>query len=113
MLNFGDAKSYGSIRSHPKAPIMGIVRTPSGRGYWLVTRAGGVVAFGDAHNYGSMGGKRLPAPITALTATPSGRGYWLIGRSGRVYPFGDATLYTSAGHPTTQPIIAAASSHRT
>ena len=36
-------------------PIVGMAPTPSGNGYWLVARDGGVFCFGDAKFYGSTG----------------------------------------------------------
>jgi hypothetical protein len=40
--------------------------TPSGQGYWLVARDGGVFAFGDAPFHGSTGGMRLASPVVSL-----------------------------------------------
>ena len=37
-------------------PIVGMASTPSGDGYWLVARDGGVYAFGDAPFAGSAAG---------------------------------------------------------
>jgi hypothetical protein len=64
--------------------------TPSGDGYWLTARDGGVFAFGDAPYHGSAAGLRLAAPIGGIAATPSGNGYWLVGHDGGVFAFGDA-----------------------
>jgi hypothetical protein len=61
--------------------------TSGSRGYWLVTRAGKVEAFGDAHNYGSWRGS---GTIVGIAATLNARGYWLVARDGRVEPFGNA-----------------------
>ena len=71
--------------------------TPSGQGYWLVARDGGVFAFGDAAFAGSVGGTALNAPIVAMAATPTGKGYWLLGGDGGVFAFGDALFAGSAG----------------
>ena len=38
-------------------PIVGMASTPSGDGYWLVASDGGIFTFGDAHFYGSTGGR--------------------------------------------------------
>ena len=35
------------------APVVGMVATPTGRGYWLIARDGGIFSFGDAAYYGS------------------------------------------------------------
>ena len=33
-------------------PVTGLTATPSGLGYWIVTSAGAVTAFGDARAFG-------------------------------------------------------------
>ena len=49
MFGFGSASFLGSSASHPlNAPVVGLSRTPDGKGYWLVAADGGVFAFGDA-----------------------------------------------------------------
>jgi murein DD-endopeptidase MepM/ murein hydrolase activator NlpD len=60
--------------------------TPSGGGYWLVARDGGVFAFGDAGFHGSLS----PEPVIAIVATSTGDGYWLVGRDGSMRGFGAA-----------------------
>ena len=74
-----------------------IARTPDGKGYWLVGENGAVLAFGDAHSYGSLAGHPLNQPLVAMAATPDGQGYWLAGTDGGVFCFGDARFYGSAG----------------
>jgi hypothetical protein len=69
----------------------------SGTGYWLVSSAGAVYAFGTAGVYGSMAGKHLNAPITGIIATSDAKGYWLVGADGGVFAFGDATFVGSLG----------------
>jgi hypothetical protein len=75
---------------HLNQPIVGMAATPSGNGYWLVARDGGIFPFGDAAGYGSTGGIRLNQPIVGMAATPSGNGYWLVAADGGIFPFGDA-----------------------
>ena len=83
-----------------------IARTPDGKGYWLVGRNGAVLAFGDAHSYGSLAGLPLNQPIVAMAATPDGKGYWLAGTDGGVFCFGDAGFHGSAGSlRLNQPIL--------
>ncbi len=89
--------SYGSLRSPPRAPIVGMSATASGRGYWLVAADGGVFSFGDARFYGSTGGLRLNRSIVGMSATASGRGYWLVAADGGVFSFGDARFHGSTG----------------
>ena len=88
---------YGSPGGwHLKQPIVGMASTPSRKGYWLVTRSGRVIAFGDAKLHGSASSLHLSQPVVGIARTPSGKGYWLVTRSGRVLAYGDATLQGSA-----------------
>jgi hypothetical protein len=67
--------------------------TPSGRGYWLVARDGGVFSFGDARFFGSVASSPLARPVVAMAASASGQGYWLLTGAGGVFGFGDATSF--------------------
>jgi hypothetical protein len=78
------------------APIIAISATPSGHGYWLLGRDGGIFSFGDAAFYGSMGAVRLNGLVIDLAPTPTGHGYWLLGRDGGIFSFGDAMFLGSA-----------------
>ena len=82
---------------HLNAPIIGMTTTPTGKGYWLLARDGGVFTFGDAQFYGSTGAMHLNAPIIAMAATATGKGYWLLARDGGVFTFGDAHFFGSTG----------------
>ena len=79
------------------APIVAMAPAPDGRGYWLVGSDGSVLSFGDAHFYGSTGGKPRQAPIVGMAPAPDGQGYWLVGSDGNVLSFGDTHFYGSAG----------------
>ncbi len=79
------------------AQAVGVARTVSGRGSWVVAKDGGVFSVGDAQFYGSTGGMKLNQPVVGLAATPSGRGYWLVAADGGIFSFGDARFYGSAG----------------
>jgi len=72
-----------------------IATTPDGRGYWVATADGKVVAFGDAVSYGSMAGRHLQAPVVGIATTPDGKGYWLAASDGGVFAFGDAVYHGS------------------
>jgi outer membrane protein assembly factor BamB len=110
---FGDAGFYGSIpgiglapagSSAPRrlnAPIVGMVPTADGRGYFMVASDGGVFAFGDAKFEGScpeIGG--CSGAAVAVVPDASGNGYWLVTQTGHVYAFGDAA--TNFGAPAPQ-----------
>ena len=73
------------------APIIGMVSSADGAGYFMVGGDGGVFAFGDAKYFGScpgIGG----CSGTAVSVMPdaTGQGYWLVTATGAVYAFGDA-----------------------
>jgi hypothetical protein len=119
VFTFGDAGFVGSIPGlgiapagsgggkELNAPIVGMVPTSNGGGYFLVGSDGGVFAFGDAKFEGScpgIGG----CSGAAVTVMPdaSGNGYWLVTATGHVYTFGDAVSYGSPG-PQNVPVTSA------
>jgi hypothetical protein len=119
VLSFGDARSHGSagatemeasaVGGSTGYTIVGMAASPDGDGYWLVGADGGVLSFGDAHYYGSTGGKPRHSPIVGIEPTPDGGGYWLVGSDGSVLSFGDAHYYGStAGKALHAPIVAMA-----
>ena len=71
-------------------PMLGVRRSKSSNGYYLIARDGGVFTYGDAKFYGSTGGMKLNAPIAGITPTPTGKGYWLYADDGGIFSFGDA-----------------------
>jgi hypothetical protein len=78
-------------------------------GYWLVTAAGGVEAFGPP-SFGDLSQVKLPSAIAGGAVAPGSRGYWLVSRRGGVYTFGDARFWGSAGSlKLRKPIVAMAS----
>ena len=103
LLIFGLVTITLAVGSRPasavasNAPVVGMVSTPSGQGYWLAASDGGVFAFGDAGFFGSMGGTPLNRPIVGMAASPFGNGYWLVASDGGVFAFGNATYYGSLG----------------
>ncbi len=108
---FGDAGFFGSIPGiglNPagsglphslNAPIVGMVPSSDGRGYFMVASDGGVFAFGDARFEGSCPGISGGCSGAAVAVVPdaSGNGYWLITQTGNVYTFGDAPFYGTPG----------------
>ena len=77
--------------------VVAIAPTPDDAGYWLVTRQGQVIAFGDAVYHGDALGAgkagHLAGVIAGIAATADGGGYWLVTSQGAVVPFGDAKSY--------------------
>ncbi|MCU1377141.1 MAG: hypothetical protein JWN29_124 [Acidimicrobiales bacterium] len=98
LRTYGSPCSFGSLAGrHLNRPVVGLARTPSGNGYWIVAGDGGIFSFGDARFLGSTGSLHLNQPIVGMAATPSGRGYWLVARDGGVFTFGDAVFRGSTG----------------
>ena len=68
MFAFGDAQFLGSTGSIAlRSPVLRMVATPSGTGYWFVAADGGVFAFGDATFAGSAAGIAR-APVVDIDA---------------------------------------------
>jgi uncharacterized protein YkwD/ribosomal protein L24E len=88
------------------APVVGIVATKTGGGYWRVASDGAVLTAGNAPFYGSMGGHALSRPIVGMGAVPDGKGYWLVASDGGIFSFGSARFYGSTGAiRLTRPIV--------
>ena len=117
IFSFGDSTFYGSIPGlglHPagsglpnslNAPIVGMVPSLTGHGYFMVASDGGVFGFGDAHFEGSCPGiGGCSGPAVAVMPDHSGNGYWLVTATGGVYAFGDAPFYGS-GPPVAVPVV--------
>jgi Beta-lactamase enzyme family len=104
---FGTATAVpGTALQGLTAPVVGIVASPDGGGYWVVASDGGIFAYGNAAFEGSTGGIHLNAPIVGMAATANGGGYWLVASDGGVFAFGDAAFAGSmGGRPLNQPIV--------
>ncbi len=90
------------------APIVGMVHSVTGRGYFLVASDGGVFAFGDAQFAGSCPGiGGCAGSAVAVVPDATGLGYWVVTNTGHVYSFGDAQYYGGPG-PQGPPITSAA-----
>jgi hypothetical protein len=119
IFSFGNAGYYGSIpglgiapagSTNPKrlnAPIVGMVPSADGAGYFMVASDGGVFAFGDAKFEGSCPGiGGCSGAAVAVMPDASGNGYWLVTATGQVYAFGDANNHGAPG-PQSVPVTAA------
>ena len=111
ILHLGNAGYYGSIPGvglspagsglpHSlNAPIVAMVPSSDGGGYFMVASDGGVFAFGDARFAGSCPGiGGCSGAAVAVVPDASGNGYWLITQTGNVYAFGDAPFYGEPGN---------------
>jgi hypothetical protein len=79
-----------------RSPFVGLGPSPTGRGYWLAQRSGGVVARGDAPDLGGLPAARGRAPVVGIAAHRGRAGYWLATSDGGVYAFGAAPFRGSA-----------------
>jgi subtilisin family serine protease len=62
-----------------------------GTGYWMLSAAGDVYAFGDAAHYG---GGSSPGAVD-IEPTLTGKGYWILTANGQIISRGDAAPYVS------------------
>ena len=121
IFSFGNAGFYGSIpglglapagSTNPErlnAPIVGMVPSADGGGYFMVASDGGVFAFGDAKFEGSCPGiGGCSGAAVAVMPDASGNAYWLVTATGNVYTFGDAAYYGEPGAQTV-PVTGAVS----
>ena len=106
IFSFGTSDYYGSIPAvglHPagsglpnslNAPIVGMVPSVTGHGYFMIASDGGVFAFGDARFAGSCPGiGGCAGKAVSVMPDSTGNGYWLVTNLGAVYAFGDALFY--------------------
>lgn len=84
----GSLPSLGGIGGGRGAsPVVSMVGTSTGEGYWLIQRDGTVTAFGDAPRFSFA----HPAQATiGLAPTPDELGYWIATATGKVFAFGNA-----------------------
>ena len=111
IFSFGDTQFYGSLPGegfYPagsgaphslNAPIVGMVPSADGGGYFMVGADGGVFTFGDARFEGSCPGiGGCSGTAVAVMPDASGNGYWLVTNTGNVYTFGDAQYFGAPGN---------------
>ena len=98
VLAFGGATGFGSLGSTGETSPRRRPRraTAAGTGYWILTKAGGVWAFGSTGWHGSVARSNPGVGAVRMHATASGNGYWILGNDGGIYAYGDATWYGSA-----------------
>jgi hypothetical protein len=119
---FGDARELGDqssvLRVNPSfrgSPVkrhesVDLEPSPSGDGYWVLSNAGSIDAYGDARGRVSIdeGALTLNAgeQATSLSVTPSGNGLWVFTSQGRTITYGDARhLGDMSGTPLNGPVL--------
>ncbi|HWS47407.1 MAG TPA: hypothetical protein VN636_16205, partial [Acidimicrobiia bacterium] len=91
-----------------RQPIVGIMTSPSGNGYRMFARDGGIFSFGDTPFLGSLPGIGIHVTdVVGVAATPTNRGYWIVRQGGQVYAFGDARYLGNYGASPADPVAAA------
>ena len=89
------------------APVVGIVPSRDGGGYFMVAADGGVFAFGDAHFAGSCPGiGGCSGSAVDVMPDASGNGYWIVTNTGNVYGFQGRRLPGSPCHGTATSAVA-------
>ena len=120
IFSFGDAPFFGSIPGlgfapagtpgavkKLNAPIVGMVPSADGGGYFMVASDGGVFAFGDAQFEGSCPGiGGCAGAAVSVMPDATGNGYWVVTATGHVYTFGDANYFGGPG-PQGVPVTSA------
>jgi surface antigen len=119
IFSFGDAVYYGSIPGlglspadssasrRLNAPIVGMVPSSDGKGYFMVASDGGVFAFGDATYAGSCPGiGGCFGTAVAVMPDATGNGYWVVTKTGGVYDFGDAPSFGPSVR-SSSPVVSA------
>ena len=108
VYTFGDAAYFGAPGPQ-STPVTSAVRTPDGKGYWILFSNGTVDAYGDATDLGGPVGQTGGYdPASAIFTTSDGGGYWVASATGSVYNYGDAANDGSmAGKQLNGSIIAA------
>jgi hypothetical protein len=89
VFSYGNASALGGTGGILlNKPVFAIAPTTTGKGYFLVTRDGGVFAFGDALFHGSAASLPLRQPVMGISTSPTDHGYRLVSRDGGIFSFG-------------------------
>jgi len=105
VTTLGSAHNSGSASGGKR--IVGMALTPDRQGYYLVTRSGQVLTFGDARNLGSLPpGPGGTAPVVGIAVDPVTGGYWIARSNGSVVGVGAPSLGSFSPTPATGPAVA-------
>jgi hypothetical protein len=86
--------------------VVGMVTSPEGNGYAILTSFGKLFTYGALVNEGDEASASLNQPLVGLSSYPGGGGYWFVAADGGIFTFGDASFYGSmGGTPLNEPIV--------
>jgi hypothetical protein len=118
---FGGAQHHGDqagvLRANPsfrgspdrRHESVDLEPSPSGDGYWILSNAGSIDAFGDARGRVFIDRPPVLGPAedaTGIAATPAGDGLWLFTSKGRVLSYGAAGHFGDmAGTALNGPVL--------
>lgn len=78
--------------------FVGMAKTHTGKGYWLINDQGAVFSFGDAKYHGGANSPDVSEfAIVGICPTPDDGGYWILASNGGVFSYGNAEFYGSEG----------------
>jgi hypothetical protein len=104
-LRIAQGLEAGGLCSKPRNPASA-PSASAGRGFWTVSSAGKVMAFGNVQTFGQPPTAAATNPYVAVAPTPSGNGYWVVDTKGNVRGFGNAVARGGMGNKTlNQPMI--------
>ena len=78
-------------------PIVGMVPSANGQGYYMVAADGGVFAFNSTFAGSCPGIGGCSGAAVAVAPDASGNGYWLATSTGHIYSFGNAPYFGAPG----------------
>ncbi len=78
-------------------PIVGMVPSANGQGYYMVAADGGVFAFNSTFAGSCPGIGGCSGGAVAVAPDASGNGYWLTTATGHIYSFGNAQYFGAPG----------------
>jgi hypothetical protein len=84
--------------------VVGLVGSPSGAGYAMVTAFGKLFAYGDFADLGDVSLLTLAQPVVGIAAHPGG-GYYFVATDGGIFSFGAPFFGSMGGHPLNEPMV--------
>jgi hypothetical protein len=87
------------------SPIVDLVPTADGQGYFEVGADGGVFAYGDAVFAGSLGGTAQASPTVGMALDRATGGYWLVQANGVVTGFNAPHVGPQANDLPAEPVV--------